>query len=118
MQQTHPAAGRSDSSTNLQKLLRALPTMFKVRTKRVQPLTMHLTLSYVAMSGHADSSQAMSIIFLERSSHHLRWYEPPQMNTLSSRDGKEMSTKVNRCSHLDEHSISQEMSKDITAACQ
>jgi hypothetical protein len=33
-------------------------------------------------------------------------------------DGKEMSTTVNCCSHLDEHNISQEMSKDITAACQ
>jgi hypothetical protein len=38
------------------------------------------------------------------------------MNTSSARDGKEMSTTVNRCSHLDEHNISQEMSKDITAA--
>jgi hypothetical protein len=35
------------------------------------------------------------------------------MNTLSAPDGKEMSTTVNRCSHLDEHNISQEMSKDI-----
>jgi hypothetical protein len=30
------------------------------------------------------------------SSHHLIWYEPPQMNTMSPRDGKEMSTTVNR----------------------
>jgi hypothetical protein len=35
------------------------------------------------------------------------------MNTSSARDGKEMSTTVNRCIHLDEHNISQEMSKDI-----
>jgi hypothetical protein len=27
------------------------------------------------------------------------------MNTLSARDGKEMSTTVNRCSHLDEHNF-------------
>jgi hypothetical protein len=52
------------------------------------------------------------------SSHHLRWYEPPQMSTSSARDGNEVSTKVNRCSHLDEHNVSQGMSKDITAACQ
>jgi hypothetical protein len=52
------------------------------------------------------------------SSHHLRWYEPPQMNTSSARDGKEMSTTVNRCCHLDEHNISQKMSKDLTAARQ
>jgi nitrite reductase/ring-hydroxylating ferredoxin subunit len=51
------------------------------------------------------------------SSHHLRWYQPPQMITSSARDGKEMSTTVNRCSHLDEHNISQGMSNDITAAC-
>jgi hypothetical protein len=42
----------------------------------------------------------------------VRWCEPPQMNTSSARDGKEMSTTVNRCSHLDEHNISQEMSKE------
>jgi hypothetical protein len=39
------------------------------------------------------------------------------MNTSSARDGKETSTTVNRCSHLDERNISQEMSKNITAAC-
>jgi hypothetical protein len=43
------------------------------------------------------------------SSHHLRWYEPPQMITLSARDGKEMSTTMNRCSYLVEHNICQEM---------
>jgi hypothetical protein len=58
------------------------------------------------------------MLFRERlvtcwSSHHLRWYEPPQMNTSSASDRKEMSTSVNRCSHLDKHNISQEMSKDI-----
>jgi hypothetical protein len=40
------------------------------------------------------------------------------VNTASARDGKEMSTTVNRCSHLNEHNNSQDMSKDITAACQ
>jgi hypothetical protein len=35
------------------------------------------------------------------------------MITSSAHDGKEMSTTVNRCSHLDEHNISQAMSKDI-----
>jgi hypothetical protein len=48
----------------------------------------------------------------------IRWYEPPQMSTASARDGKEMSTTVNRCSHLDERNVSQEMSKDLSAACQ
>jgi hypothetical protein len=40
------------------------------------------------------------------------------MSTSPAHEGKEMSTTVNRCSHLDEHNVSQERSKDITAACQ
>jgi hypothetical protein len=38
------------------------------------------------------------------------------MNTASARDGKEMSTTVDRCSHLDKNNISRDMSNMYAAS--